>query len=51
MLLACAVVYWFLSLRKNDFVSEEVQILFACAWYVPPILAFLAAARWVRTCD
>jgi hypothetical protein len=46
MLLACAVIYWFLSLHKSDSVGEEIQILFASAWYVPPVLAFLAAARW-----
>jgi hypothetical protein len=46
MLLACAVVYWFLSQQRSEPVSEEVQILVACGWYVPPMLAFLAAARW-----
>jgi hypothetical protein len=45
MLLACAVIYWFLS-QRNDSASEHVQILAACAWYVPPVLAFLAVARW-----
>jgi hypothetical protein len=44
MLLAFGVVYWFLS--SHDPTSEETQILFACGWYVPPILAFLAALRW-----
>jgi hypothetical protein len=46
MLLACAVVYWFLSLHKSNAVSEEIQILFTAGWYVPPMLAFLAAGRW-----
>jgi hypothetical protein len=46
MLLACAIIYWSLSLHKHDPVSEEIQILFACAWYVPPVLAFLGLARW-----
>ncbi len=46
MLLACAVIYWFLSLHKSNANSEEIQILFAAGWYVPPMLAFLAAGRW-----
>lgn len=46
MLLACAVIYSFLSLHRSDSVNEEIRILMACAWYVPPMLAFLAAARW-----
>jgi hypothetical protein len=46
MLLACAVIYWFLSLHKSNADSEEIQILFAAGWYVPPMLAFLAAGRW-----
>jgi len=46
MLLACAVIYSFLVLHRSEPVSEEIQILLACAWYVPPMLAFLAAARW-----
>jgi hypothetical protein len=46
MLLACAVIYWFLSLERKEPLSEQVQILVACAWYVPPVLAFLAVARW-----
>jgi hypothetical protein len=46
MLLAFGVVYWFLSVHKSASVSEEIQILFSCGWYVPPILAFLAALRW-----
>lgn len=44
MLIACAVVYSFLSLQKNP--TDEIQILTASAWYVPPVLSFLAAARW-----
>ena len=40
-LIACAVVYSFLALQKN-----EIEILTTCAWYVPPVLSFLAAARW-----
>jgi len=45
MLLACAVIYSFLALHRSD-ASEEAKILLACGWYVPPVLAFLAAARW-----
>jgi len=46
MLLACAVIYSFLVLQDGKPVSEEIRLLIACAWYVPPLLAFLAAARW-----
>ena len=46
MLLACAVIYSFLVLQDGKSASEEVHLLMACAWYVPPLLAFLAAARW-----
>jgi hypothetical protein len=46
MLIACAVIYSFLSLERKAPMSAEIQILTACAWYVPPMLAFLAAARW-----
>lgn len=46
MLLACAVIYSFLVLQDGKAVSPEIQLLIACAWYVPPLLAFLAAARW-----
>jgi hypothetical protein len=49
MLLACAVIYSFLVLqdvRDGKSPSEGIHLLIACAWYVPPLLAFLAAARW-----
>jgi hypothetical protein len=48
MLLACAVIYSFLVLHLQDgkTASDEIRILVGCAWYVPPLLAFLAAARW-----
>jgi ABC-type glycerol-3-phosphate transport system permease component len=46
MLLACAVIYSFLVLQDGKQLSEEIRLLIACAWYVPPLLAFLAAARW-----
>jgi hypothetical protein len=46
MLLACAVIYWFLAVERNHPVREEIQVLIACGWYVPPVLAFLAAGRW-----
>ncbi len=45
MLLAFAVIYSFLSIPRSD-PSEEIRTLTACAWYVPPMLAALAAARW-----
>ena len=48
MLLAFAVIYSFLSLHRGDSVSEEIRLLMACAWYAPPLLAFLAAARWAE---
>jgi hypothetical protein len=48
MLLALAVIYSFLSLHRGDSVSEEIRLLMACAWYAPPLLAFLAAARWAE---
>jgi hypothetical protein len=43
MLLACAVIYSFLFIQGEKH-SEEVLIV--SGWYVPPLLAFLAAARW-----
>jgi hypothetical protein len=56
MLLACAVIYSFLVLQDANLQgvnpqngkppSEGIRLLIACAWYVPPLLAFLAAARW-----
>jgi hypothetical protein len=48
MLLACAVIYSFLCLHRADSASEEIRIVMASAWYVPPLLAFLAAGRWAE---
>ena len=46
MLLACAVIYSFLLFQKHTEASEETKVIIMSAWYVPPLLAFLAAARW-----
>jgi hypothetical protein len=45
MLLACGVIYSVL-LFKHAVASEEAKVIVMSAWYVPPLLAFLAAARW-----
>jgi hypothetical protein len=45
MLLACGVIYSVL-LFKYALAREETKVIVMGAWYVPPLLAFLAAARW-----
>jgi hypothetical protein len=42
-LLACAFIYFFLVSKEANPAAEEVRTL---GWYVPPLLSFLAAARW-----
>jgi uncharacterized integral membrane protein len=49
VLIACAVIYSFLSLPRGGWLSDEIVMLKACAWYVPPVLSFLAAARWCES--
>jgi hypothetical protein len=46
LLLAFAIIYWFLALHGSGSKEKASDDLVACAWYVPPLLAFLAAARW-----
>jgi hypothetical protein len=45
MLLACGVIYSVLLFKYAD-AKEETKVIMMSAWYVPPLLAFLAAARW-----
>jgi hypothetical protein len=45
LLLAFAIVYWFLALHGGGSVEASDDVV-ACAWYVPPVLAFLVALRW-----
>jgi hypothetical protein len=45
MLLACGVIYSVLLFKYGD-AREEAKVIMMSAWYVPPLLAFLAAARW-----
>jgi hypothetical protein len=49
VLIACAVIYSFLSLQRSGWLGDEVAMLKACAWFVPPVLSFLAAARWCES--
>src|SRR5262249_21700269 len=44
ILIAFALIYSFLLFQRPA--SEEAKVIIISAWYVPPLLAFLAAARW-----
>jgi hypothetical protein len=47
MLLACAVIYSFLLFKEiKSEPPDEIRILIGLGWFVPPLLAFLTAARW-----
>jgi hypothetical protein len=45
ILIAFALIYSFLLFHEKP-ASEETKIIIMSAWYVPPLLAFLALARW-----
>jgi hypothetical protein len=45
ILIAFALTYSFLLFHEKP-ASEETSVIIMSAWYVPPLLAFLALARW-----
>jgi hypothetical protein len=45
ILIAFALIYSFLLFHEKP-ASEETRVIIMSAWYVPPLLAFLALARW-----
>jgi hypothetical protein len=49
-LLACAAIYFFLLnfCKEPNTAGEDIRIASALGWYVPPLLSFLAAARWAE---
>jgi hypothetical protein len=45
ILIAFALIYSFLLFRERP-ASEETKVIIMSAFYIPPLLAFLALARW-----
>jgi hypothetical protein len=50
ILIAFALIYSFLLLHEKP-ASEEIKVIIMSAWYVPPLLAFLTAARWCENVE